>query len=263
VSSGTYAGDNSIVTLGTVTTGVWNGTAVPVAYGGTGSTSASAARTALGLAIGADVLAYNAYAVPDAAGAIWQTSNRLAFEGSTADGVELFLDGSLVSGTDKVIYIPNSSGSFMVDTSTSLSPGDANATWFESGSLVSEGATGDAYELTVTFPDVTADTAIAFPAKAGTVEVSTAYTNKATTTVVTPGKNAFVRLTGAGGSFGLDTTDAVPGMIYVFMSNGDAHTMSDNDGTIMAGNWTTPGDGDTITMVFDGTYFVELARSNN
>ena len=43
-----YAGQNTITTLGTVTTGTWNGTAVAVAYGGTGATTASAARVNLG-----------------------------------------------------------------------------------------------------------------------------------------------------------------------------------------------------------------------
>jgi hypothetical protein len=35
----TYVGQNSITTLGTVTTGTWNGTTVDVAYGGTGATT--------------------------------------------------------------------------------------------------------------------------------------------------------------------------------------------------------------------------------
>lgn len=37
--SATYVGQASITTLGTVTTGTWNGTAVDVAHGGTGATS--------------------------------------------------------------------------------------------------------------------------------------------------------------------------------------------------------------------------------
>lgn len=43
----TYVGQSSITTLGTVTTGVWNGTAVPVLYGGTGATTAAGARSNL------------------------------------------------------------------------------------------------------------------------------------------------------------------------------------------------------------------------
>jgi hypothetical protein len=45
----TYAGQTSITTLGTITTGDWNGSAIPVANGGTGATTASGARTNLGL----------------------------------------------------------------------------------------------------------------------------------------------------------------------------------------------------------------------
>lgn len=43
----TYVGQSSITTLGTITTGVWNGTDVAVADGGTGSGTASGARTNL------------------------------------------------------------------------------------------------------------------------------------------------------------------------------------------------------------------------
>ena len=56
----TWAGTSNITTLGTVATGTWNGTAVAVLYGGTGATTASGARTNLGLAIGTDVQAYDA-----------------------------------------------------------------------------------------------------------------------------------------------------------------------------------------------------------
>lgn len=55
----TYAGQSSITTLGTIGTGTWQGTAVGLSYGGTGATSASDARTNLGLAIGTNVQAYN------------------------------------------------------------------------------------------------------------------------------------------------------------------------------------------------------------
>jgi hypothetical protein len=47
---------SSLTSVGTIATGTWQGTAVGLAYGGTGATTASAARTNLGLAIGTDIL---------------------------------------------------------------------------------------------------------------------------------------------------------------------------------------------------------------
>ena len=52
---------SSLTSVGTIGTGVWQGTAVGIAYGGTGSTSAGNARTALGLAIGTDVQAFSSF----------------------------------------------------------------------------------------------------------------------------------------------------------------------------------------------------------
>jgi hypothetical protein len=51
---------SSLTSVGTISGGTWQGTAVAVAYGGTGATTASGARTNLGLAIGTDVQAYDA-----------------------------------------------------------------------------------------------------------------------------------------------------------------------------------------------------------
>jgi hypothetical protein len=45
-----WTGSSSITTLGTIGTGTWQGTAVAVAYGGTGATDAATARTNLGAA---------------------------------------------------------------------------------------------------------------------------------------------------------------------------------------------------------------------
>jgi hypothetical protein len=56
----TYAGQNTIVTVGTITSGTWNGTTIAVANGGTGGTDAATARTNLGLVIGTNVQAYDA-----------------------------------------------------------------------------------------------------------------------------------------------------------------------------------------------------------
>jgi len=46
--STSWTGQTAITTLGTITTGTWNGTTIAVANGGTGATTAAAARTNLG-----------------------------------------------------------------------------------------------------------------------------------------------------------------------------------------------------------------------
>ncbi|CAB4185784.1 hypothetical protein UFOVP1130_123 [uncultured Caudovirales phage] len=48
VAGGTYSGDDSITTVGTITAGTWTGTAIAVANGGTGATTAPTARANLG-----------------------------------------------------------------------------------------------------------------------------------------------------------------------------------------------------------------------
>jgi hypothetical protein len=56
-------------------------TALPLTEGGTGSTTASAARTALGVAVGSDVQAFNAY-LADIAGITPSTGDLLVYDGS-------------------------------------------------------------------------------------------------------------------------------------------------------------------------------------
>lgn len=51
---------SSLTTVGTISGGTWQGSAIGVAYGGTGATSAADARVNLDLEIGVDVQAYSA-----------------------------------------------------------------------------------------------------------------------------------------------------------------------------------------------------------
>jgi hypothetical protein len=77
----TYAGQNTIVTTGTITTGTWEAIDVGVAHGGTGSSTASGARTNLGVAIGSDVQAYDAQ-LADVAGLAVTNGGMIVGDGS-------------------------------------------------------------------------------------------------------------------------------------------------------------------------------------
>lgn len=59
-SLGSSIASSSLTTVGTISGGTWQGTAVGVAYGGTGASNAADARVNLDLEIGVDVQAYSA-----------------------------------------------------------------------------------------------------------------------------------------------------------------------------------------------------------
>jgi hypothetical protein len=98
------ASQTQITSIGTITTGTWEATDVAVAHGGTGSSTASAARTALGVAIGSDVQAYNSATalttnkISDFAAS---TSAELAGKISDETGT-----GALVFGTSPALTTP-------------------------------------------------------------------------------------------------------------------------------------------------------------
>lgn len=86
---------SSLTSVDTIGSGVWQGTAVAIAYGGTGSTTASGARTALGLAIGTDVQAYSS-TLAAVAGGTYTGATSITTLGTIASGT---WQGSTISST--------------------------------------------------------------------------------------------------------------------------------------------------------------------
>ena len=74
---------SSLTSVGTISTGVWSGTDIAIAAGGTGSSTASGARSNLGVAIGSDVQAWDA-ALDDFAGLTQGTDKLPYFSSATA-----------------------------------------------------------------------------------------------------------------------------------------------------------------------------------
>jgi hypothetical protein len=107
-----------IATVGTITTGTWNGTTIAIANGGTGATSESGARTNLGVAIGSNVQAWDAdldaFALKTApTGAVVGTSDAQTLTGKTfncASNTCTVRLGSDVTGTLQATNFPALSG---------------------------------------------------------------------------------------------------------------------------------------------------------
>jgi hypothetical protein len=141
----TWTGNTSIVTLGTVTTGTWSATTIattrggtgltsftnggavyatstsalttgtlPIASGGTASTTASAARTALGLAIGTDVQAYD--------------SDLAALAGLTSTGIVVRTGSGTFTAGNSLSSIDLQINSLGVGTAASATAGEIRAT---------------------------------------------------------------------------------------------------------------------------------------
>lgn len=91
----TYVGQTSITTLGTVSTGTWNGTAIGYAYGGTGLTALGTAGQLLKVNSGATALEYFTLGI------------------SNVSGLQTALDGkqaTLPSGTAGQFFVRDSTG---------------------------------------------------------------------------------------------------------------------------------------------------------
>lgn len=92
----------SLATVGTITTGVWNGTDIAIADGGTGSSTAAGARTNLGLVIGTDVMAFDQELQDFADSSITVTTNAIAGVSTLGLGGDITLYEAVNDGNPEI-----------------------------------------------------------------------------------------------------------------------------------------------------------------
>ena len=89
----TYVGQTSITTLGTIATGVWNGTDIAVADGGTGASNAAGAKTNLGFMT--RYAASNELLVPSSGIVSWAVTHSLGTKDVTVAVYDLATDAEV------------------------------------------------------------------------------------------------------------------------------------------------------------------------
>lgn len=108
----------------------------------------------------------------DVVNSLWGVSNGLRFEGATADAFELTLAPADV-GADRTVTIPDMGAAsiLLASTLTTNTVDAANSLWGASNAFVFEGATADAFELSLAPADVGADATATLPNMAASYSV--------------------------------------------------------------------------------------------
>ena len=91
---------SSLTSVGTITSGVWSGTAIALANGGTGATLPAAARTNLGLVIGTDVLAYRTFGTAANSSTTDFVAANASISGATKTKLTYDSKGLVTAGAD-------------------------------------------------------------------------------------------------------------------------------------------------------------------
>lgn len=139
------------------------------------------------------------------------------------------------------------------------------------GAEVHEGATINLYQTSVGTVDPTADRTQYRPNASGIYTLAQAATVVAVTgdnQAVTPGTSTFITFTsddatGTNRTITLSATGATVGERYTLVAPAtNALEMADSGTAVLSAAWS-PNANDTLTLIFDGTNFLEVSRSAN
>lgn len=206
----------------------------------------------------------------DAANSLWGASNSLVLEGATADGYETSVTPADPTA-DNTVTLANASGTVMLSTLATNAPDAANSVTGASNGLVLEGATADAHETTITPTDPTADRTLTAPNASGTLMLamsSAAVSLTGDGQAVAPGASRIIQLSSddanaTNRTFTLSSTGAITGQTYVLVAPAtNACELADTSNQKLSDAWS-PGAYDTLTLLWDGTNWIELARADN
>jgi hypothetical protein len=189
------------------------------------------------------------------------------------DGKTLAVTNSLtLAGTDSTTFtFPPTTATVFTSSLASNNIGAANSVWGASNALVFEGSSADGSETTISATNPTAARTITLPDAAGTVALSQASTAVALTSdnqAVTPGAASRIQLssdseTATARTFTLSATGAITGQIYIVVAPATNNCEIAATGIQKLSATWSPNAFDTLTLMFDGTNFLELARSAN
>ena len=261
---------SSLTSVGTITTGVWSGTAIAIANGGTGATTADAARTNLGLVIGTDVqaplTAGTNYVVPNAS-ITGASKTKLTYDAkglvtagadaTTAD-IAASTDKNYVTDAQKSGVLSNTSGTNTGDQTITLT-GDVTGTGTGTftSTLANSGVSASSYGSSTSIPTFTVD------AKGRLTTASTASIVADAGTLTGTSLNATV--TGSNlTSVGTITTGVWSGTAVAVEKGGTGLTAAGTNGQILTSTntgtltWTT-----ATAAKFTNDVTIRLSGSNS
>jgi hypothetical protein len=129
---------SSLTSVGTITSGVWSGTVIAIANGGTGATTNAGARTNLGLAIGTDVLAYRTFGTAANSSTTDFVAANASITGATKTKLTYDAKGLVTAGADATTadiapssdrnYVTDAQKSGVLSNTSGTNTGDETAT---------------------------------------------------------------------------------------------------------------------------------------